>query len=294
MTLGKKLSGYRKLAGLTQQQLGERLSLSAQAISKWENDLAEPDLSALRTLSELYKVSVDELLNLNDDSFENVLEDEPHAPESEKVENVSMLGFCNTCGIMVTGENLGTTEPVVMCKKCLDAKIEADRLAEERRIEEEKNQIIAAENAKKDTNYRTKQKLTRTFVLAGIVTAAFIAICIYAAGAVGIAVGLVGGYVVFAYISCLCLDTIVNEVFFDWAAKSFQAPGLIFTFDLDGILWLIGMKLLFWALGVLLCLICALFGILLGLVLAPFDFIYVMVKIKRDYAIGAQSEYIEY
>ena len=40
MTLGKKLSSYRKIAGLTQQQLGEHLNLSAQAISKWENDLA--------------------------------------------------------------------------------------------------------------------------------------------------------------------------------------------------------------------------------------------------------------
>lgn len=294
MTLGKKLSGYRKLAGLTQQQLGERLNLSAQAISKWENDLAEPDLSALRTLAELYKVSVDELLNLNDEVFENALEDEPHAPENEKVENASMLGFCKTCGITVTEENLGTTEPVVMCKKCLEAKINAERLEEERRIEAERNERIAAENAKKATNYRTKQKLIRTFVLAGIVTAAFIALCIYAAGVVGIAVGLVGGYVVFAFISCLCLDTIVNEVFFDWAAKSFQAPGLIFTFDLDGILWLIGMKLLFWALGLLLGLICSLFGLLLGLILAPFNFIYVMVKIKHDYAIGAQSEYIEY
>lgn len=131
-------------------------------------------------------------------------------------------------------------------------------------------------------------------MLAGIVTVAFIALCIYAAGAAGIAVGLIGGYVVFAFISCLCLDTIVNEVVLDWAAKSFQAPGLIFTFDLDGILWLIGMKLLFWAIGLLLGLLCSLFGIFLGLLLAPFNFIYVMVKIKRDYNIGAESEYIEY
>ena len=34
MTLGKKLAGYRKLAGMTQQQLGDILNLSAQAISK--------------------------------------------------------------------------------------------------------------------------------------------------------------------------------------------------------------------------------------------------------------------
>ena len=63
MTLGKKLSCYRKLAGMTQQQLGAHLNLSAQAISKWEKDLTEPDLSTLRALAELYKVTVDELLD---------------------------------------------------------------------------------------------------------------------------------------------------------------------------------------------------------------------------------------
>ena len=65
MTLGRKLAGYRKLAGFTQQQLGEHLNLSAQAISKWEKDLTEPDLATLRVLAELYKVTVDELLDLN-------------------------------------------------------------------------------------------------------------------------------------------------------------------------------------------------------------------------------------
>ena len=64
MTLGKKLSGYRKMLGITQQQLGERLNLSPQAISKWENDLAEPDLATLKMLAELYKVSIDELLDV--------------------------------------------------------------------------------------------------------------------------------------------------------------------------------------------------------------------------------------
>jgi transcriptional regulator with XRE-family HTH domain len=58
MSLGRKLANYRKLAGFTQQQLGEALNLSPQAISKWENDLAEPDLATLRALSELYKIPI--------------------------------------------------------------------------------------------------------------------------------------------------------------------------------------------------------------------------------------------
>ena len=62
MTLGKKLTVYRKASGYTQQQLGEVLSVSAQAISKWENDQAEPDLQTLRKISTLYRVKVDDLL----------------------------------------------------------------------------------------------------------------------------------------------------------------------------------------------------------------------------------------
>lgn len=305
MTLGKKLSAYRKIAGLTQQQLGEKLNLSAQAISKWENDLAEPDLSSLRILADLYQVSVDTLLDLNDAPADPTPEEDIPAHEDEKVDSTAIIGFCKTCGITVTEANLGATEPVIICKKCLDAKIEADKIAEENRkksaikAEEDRikreNERKASEAAKKSyINARTKQKLVRTFILAGIFAVIFLALCIVGAGAAGIVVGLIGGYIVFAYISCMCLDTIVNEVFFDWISKSFEAPGLIFTFDVDGCLWLIGMKILFWALGILFSIFTALVGILIGVVLAIFDFPYVMIKIHRDYKAGEESEYIEY
>ena len=65
MTLGKKLSNHRKLAGITQQQLAEQLNLSAQAISKWENDMSEPDLTTLKALARLYNTTVDELLDVD-------------------------------------------------------------------------------------------------------------------------------------------------------------------------------------------------------------------------------------
>ena len=63
MTLGQKLAEYRRLSGMTQKQLGERLNISAQAISKWEKDLTEPALSTIRTLARLYEVTVDALLD---------------------------------------------------------------------------------------------------------------------------------------------------------------------------------------------------------------------------------------
>ena len=64
MSLGEKISSLRKAQGLTQEQLAEKCSVSAQAVSKWENDLTAPDIALLPRLSELFGVTIDELLGV--------------------------------------------------------------------------------------------------------------------------------------------------------------------------------------------------------------------------------------
>lgn len=61
-TLGQRIAALRKNKGLTQEELADKLNISNQAISKWENDQSEPDVSMLLTLSKLFDISVDELL----------------------------------------------------------------------------------------------------------------------------------------------------------------------------------------------------------------------------------------
>lgn len=61
-TLGKKISKYRKLKQMTQEDLALKLNVSAQAVSKWENDLSIPDLPLLIELADIFNVSMDELL----------------------------------------------------------------------------------------------------------------------------------------------------------------------------------------------------------------------------------------
>lgn len=63
MTFGEKLRSARKDAGLTQEQLAERLALSRQAITKWESDKGMPDIENLKRLSEQLAVSIDFLLD---------------------------------------------------------------------------------------------------------------------------------------------------------------------------------------------------------------------------------------
>lgn len=64
MELGKKIRQLRFKAGLTQEQLGEKLGVGAQAVSKWENAVAMPDIALLPQLAEIFGVSIDDLFDL--------------------------------------------------------------------------------------------------------------------------------------------------------------------------------------------------------------------------------------
>lgn len=62
MTLGRRIAHLRRQQALTQEALAERLNITAQAVSKWENDLSCPDIMTLPRLAELLGVTTDTLL----------------------------------------------------------------------------------------------------------------------------------------------------------------------------------------------------------------------------------------
>lgn len=61
-SLGKRIVSNRKRIGLTQDQLAEHLGVTAQAVSKWENDQSCPDITILPKLAQIFSISIDELL----------------------------------------------------------------------------------------------------------------------------------------------------------------------------------------------------------------------------------------
>ena len=63
-SMGKRIMQLRKEKGYTQEQLAEMMGVSAQAVSKWENDVSCPDISILPMLAEKLGVSTDELLGV--------------------------------------------------------------------------------------------------------------------------------------------------------------------------------------------------------------------------------------
>ena len=85
MTLGKRIMQGRKKLGLTQDKLAELLGVTAQAVSKWENDQSCPDITMLPRLAELFHISTDELLGV-------VKAEEPEAAALEGIVENSNSG----------------------------------------------------------------------------------------------------------------------------------------------------------------------------------------------------------
>lgn len=75
-TIGKKLYDLRKQSGFTQDYVAEKLGVSAQAVSKWENDIACPDIMTLPNIAKLYGITIDELFK-NDEVQSNVKFEKP-------------------------------------------------------------------------------------------------------------------------------------------------------------------------------------------------------------------------
>lgn len=65
MTFGEKLFKLRKEKGFSQEALAEKLNTTRQAISKWENNQGYPETEKLLILSNIFEVSVDDLLKEN-------------------------------------------------------------------------------------------------------------------------------------------------------------------------------------------------------------------------------------
>lgn len=92
ITLGQKISTLRKEKGITQEGLSERLGVSPQAVSKWENDISSPDISLLVELAEILGVSVDQILSREEKKTVHLVPEE----ERKKVEDMMLRIIINS------------------------------------------------------------------------------------------------------------------------------------------------------------------------------------------------------
>ena len=271
MSIEKNLSLLRKKKGLTQQQLGEMLNISAQAVSKWENGLAEPDLTTVKKIASIYNITVDDILETDMENVVDVADAETIAmtvSENLNEKITAPIGFCKKCGITVTNENFGTDNPAVTCKKCYEKNLE-----DERKKRKEEKEKIMIEGGK-----------MRSLRIKSIITGIIIGLCIMFAGLtiVGPA-GILLGLFTYSFVSLLFFeDSKTVSILFEMASKSIRWPGLIFTFDFDGFLWLIGMKILFAVLGFIFGVLCTILGFIISFIFSPFEYPFFMYFYNKE------------
>ena len=69
--IGGNIKKLRAEKGVTQEQLAERLSITCQSVSKWENSVTSPDLYLLPAIAEYFEISIDELFQPNMQGYKN-------------------------------------------------------------------------------------------------------------------------------------------------------------------------------------------------------------------------------
>jgi transcriptional regulator with XRE-family HTH domain len=114
-TFGQRFSRLRKNIGLKQDEIAEKVNISAQAVSKWENDLSAPDISTLPLLADILNVSLDELLGRESEQTKIV-------PEGERKDVNSMLLKINV--LSADGGKVKLNLPLSIIKLCLEAGME--------------------------------------------------------------------------------------------------------------------------------------------------------------------------
>lgn len=87
LTLGRRIQALRREQALTQDALAEKMGVTPQAVSKWENDLSCPDIMSLPRLAKVLQVSVDTLLT------GDTINTAPAAPARKPEELIVRLAF---------------------------------------------------------------------------------------------------------------------------------------------------------------------------------------------------------
>ena len=95
MELGKQIKMYRQEAHLSQEELANRVYVSRQTISNWENDKSYPDVNSLVLLSEIFQISLDKLIKGDIEVMKDVI-------QKEEIEKMNRYGRIYTIMLIVT------------------------------------------------------------------------------------------------------------------------------------------------------------------------------------------------
>jgi len=106
MEIGKKLKEARIRSGITQEDVAEQIGISRQTVSNWENEKSYPDVISVIRLSDLYAVSLDELLKGDNKMIEHLEETTNVVKSNQKLiwailANIVLIALLITLSIFI-------------------------------------------------------------------------------------------------------------------------------------------------------------------------------------------------
>lgn len=92
MSFSEKLKMLRKEKGLSQEQLAELLNVSRQSVSKWESGQTYPEIDKLIILSDLFKITLDDLVKEKNIGRDDSIDEENDEEDEEEKDDYLMIG----------------------------------------------------------------------------------------------------------------------------------------------------------------------------------------------------------
>jgi len=109
MSIGKTIADFRKKRGFTQEELGARLGVTNQSVSKWENETSMPDVLLLPSIADALGVTLNALYGIEEKNPEKVRADDFPRAARENLKNyfVEQAGARIPCGPEIGERALG-------------------------------------------------------------------------------------------------------------------------------------------------------------------------------------------
>ena len=119
MEIGKKLKEARLNRDLTQEVIAEKLNVSRQTISNWENEKSYPDIISVIELSNLYSISLDDLLKGDDAMMEHLQESTNVVKSNQKLLRAIILNIIVVILLVTLGMFLPSKSDYLVMIFCL-------------------------------------------------------------------------------------------------------------------------------------------------------------------------------
>ena len=288
MELGEKIIALRHSKNMTQSELGAKLNVTFQAVSKWERGESYPDFDTLSKMAKIFGVSIG-YFEEHDQEEETIFIERSVAATAVGGEK-KMIGFCKECGKVVYENDEACVSPAVICKACALRRENAKRIAEKERIAKE-NKIAQDKEAERAAAMAcARKKRNRGFTWSAIICAVIIIMGIsFAATDSKAASDYIIGTVVlvlfgFPFFAQLFWDGIVVDVCLA-GGKIVGMPGVIFTLDLDGFIFLIAVKILFALIKFFIFLLTFAVTVIVAMFIAPFTLFPQLSKLNKGFAL---------